>query len=160
MKIPEEKFDVVIDMPFCRFGLRFESGQLIETEFLPENYPLKAAESAAARHAVQQIEQYLKTPDSVFEIEVDIRGTEFQKSVWKIMSQIPAGAVKTYGEVAQILCSSPRAVGNACRRNHLPLIIPCHRIVSRSGIGGFTGQAEGEMPDIKRKILRHEGVEI
>jgi len=68
--------------------------------------------------------------------------------------------VITYGEIAAELDSSPRAVGNACRKNPISLVIPCHRVVSASGIGGFSGQIEGEKISIKQQLLAHEGVEI
>ena len=66
----------------------------------------------------------------------------------------------TYGEMAKKLDSSPRAVGNACRANPLPIIIPCHRVVSQSGIGGYGGHTEGEVLAIKEWLLHHEGVII
>ncbi|MDH5259570.1 MAG: MGMT family protein, partial [Gammaproteobacteria bacterium] len=77
-------------------------------------------------------------------------------SVWKIMRAIEAGKTLTYGDVAKLLDSSPRAVGNACRRNPIPLLIPCHRIVAKNGTGGFAGQKSGPVFDIKCWLLDHE----
>ena len=73
--------------------------------------------------------------------------------------EIPLGGVATYGELAAQLGSSPRAVGGACRNNPIPLLIPCHRVVSKTGVGGFSGEwGEGERVETKRWLLRHEGV--
>ncbi|MDH5360986.1 MAG: MGMT family protein, partial [Gammaproteobacteria bacterium] len=68
------------------------------------------------------------------------------------------GSVLSYGELAAKLNSSARAVGNACRKNPLPIIVPCHRVVAKSGIGGYSGQTEGPLIEQKRRLLRHEGI--
>jgi methylated-DNA-[protein]-cysteine S-methyltransferase len=74
------------------------------------------------------------------------------------LQKIPFGKVKTYGELAKILNTSARAVGNACRRNPVPLIVPCHRIVAATGIGGYAGRTSGDVHNIKRELLQHEGL--
>ncbi len=68
--------------------------------------------------------------------------------------------VTTYGDLAGKLGSSARAVGNACRRNPVPILVPCHRVVARNGLGGFAGDSDGRLVDIKKRLLAHEGVEI
>lgn len=68
-------------------------------------------------------------------------GTPFQQNVWRQLLRIPRGALLTYAEVAEQVSSrhAARAVGNACRANPLPLFVPCHRVVARSGdLGGFS----------------------
>lgn len=69
------------------------------------------------------------------------KGTEFQKRVWKGIAEIPYGKTKTYGELAQALGNpgAARAVGQACNANPLALIVPCHRVIGSSGLGGFAG---------------------
>lgn len=82
-------------------------------------------------------------------------GTEFRKRVWDALSRISYGNTKTYGEVARMIGSdvrSSRAVGNACGANNLILFIPCHRVTSGSGLGGYTGGG----PDVKRRLLSLE----
>ncbi|MCD6388376.1 MAG: methylated-DNA--[protein]-cysteine S-methyltransferase [Desulfobulbaceae bacterium] len=81
------------------------------------------------------------------------KGTEFQKQVWKLISRIPYGETSTYGELARQLGSIgyARGVGQACRANPLPLLIPCHRVVGSQNLGGFSGGVE-----IKKKLLEIE----
>ncbi|CAM1509299.1 Fc.00g030380.m01.CDS01 [Cosmosporella sp. VM-42] len=91
--------------------------------------------------------------------------TAFEKRVWTLLLQIPAGSFSTYGLLAAHLNSSPRAVGNALRRNPFAPEVPCHRVVATGGaLGGFKGKwprdGEGITLDEKRKLLRGEGVKI
>jgi len=81
-----------------------------------------------------------------------------QAKVLMHLSTIPCGQVQTYGQVASLLGSSARAVGRACATNPFPILIPCHRVVAKSGVGGFIGQSVGHSVDIKRWLLAHEGV--
>jgi len=80
--------------------------------------------------------------------------TPFQKKVLKKISEIPCGAVLSYGELAKRVGkpSAARAVGNACGRNPLPVVIPCHRVVAKDGLGGFSAPFRW-----KRALLKHEG---
>ncbi len=73
---------------------------------------------------------------------VKIEGTEFQKKVWEEVKKISYGEVRTYGWIANMIGTSPRAVGMAMRKNRLPLYIPCHRVVAKRGIGGFSSGFE------------------
>lgn len=79
--------------------------------------------------------------------------TPFQKKVWELISKIPYGETKTYGELAKKLgnVTLSRAVGGACNANPLALIIPCHRVVGVSGLGGFAGGIQ-----IKETLLKRE----
>ena len=84
------------------------------------------------------------------------QGTPFQHRVWSALRQIPTGQTNTYGELAKELNTSPRALANACRNNPFPLIIPCHRVLSKTGIGGYAGEVAGKLIDIKKTLLQHE----
>ncbi len=85
-------------------------------------------------------------------IPMEQRGTAFQRRVWGVVAEIPRGETLTYGQVArQVGCASPRAVGQALGANPFPLVVPCHRVVSAEGIGGFScGIA------LKKALLRLE----
>lgn len=109
---------------------------------------------------LNQIDQYFKGTLKEFDVPMDLKGTEFQLSVWKEISKIPYGMVGTYGDVAKALTTSPRAVGQANKKNPIPIIIPCHRVVSRTGIGGYGGQAEGDNIKIKTYLLDMEGFDL
>ncbi|KAK2016323.1 DNA binding methylated-DNA--cysteine S-methyltransferase [Colletotrichum eremochloae] len=91
--------------------------------------------------------------------------TQYEKRVWTALCQVPKGQVTTYGILAAHLKSSPRAVGNALRRNPFAPQVPCHRVVATGGaLGGFKGKwpkdGEGITLDEKRMLLRKEGVKI
>lgn len=86
-----------------------------------------------------------------------VPATVFQRRVWRAMAAIPPGQVRTYGEVARWLGSSPRAVGGAAGANPWPVLVPCHRIVASGGLGGYLGESRGSGPAIKRRLLAHEG---
>lgn len=91
--------------------------------------------------------------------------TPFEKRVWTLLLQIPRGSFSTYGLLAAHMKSSPRAVGNALRRNPFAPEVPCHRVVATGGaLGGFKGKwpkdGEGITLDEKRKLLRGEGIKI
>ncbi|TEA18162.1 Methylated-DNA--protein-cysteine methyltransferase [Colletotrichum sidae] len=91
--------------------------------------------------------------------------TQFEKGVWTALCQVPKGHVTTYAILAAHLKSSPRAVGNALRRNPFAPEVPCHRVVATGGaLGGFKGKwprnGEGVTLDEKRSLLRKEGIKI
>ncbi|KAI1427942.1 6-O-methylguanine DNA methyltransferase [Xylaria sp. FL1777] len=91
--------------------------------------------------------------------------TAFEKKVWTLLCQIPPGSVSTYGLMASYLGSSPRAVGNALRRNPFAPQVPCHRVVATGGaLGGFKGypskNGEGITIGEKKSLLQREGVKI
>ncbi len=104
---------------------------------------------------LRQLAEYLSGRRRTFDLPLDgPQGTPFQKRVWSACREIPYGHVSSYGEQAKRLENpgAARAVGQALRRNPLPLIIPCHRVVSANGrLGGFSAGL-----DWKRKLLRLE----
>jgi len=84
------------------------------------------------------------------------RGTPFQRRVWAALRAIPVGGVRRYGELAERLGSSPRAVAAACRANPWVLYVPCHRVVAKHDAGGFMGARHGWALALKRRLLEHE----
>jgi methylated-DNA-[protein]-cysteine S-methyltransferase len=108
------------------------------------------------REARRQLDQYFKRKLRRFDLPLAGHGTPFQQSVWKMMRAIPFGETATYGGMAMALGSGPRAVGMACGRNPLPIVVPCHRVLASGGKeGGFSG---GQGLPTKRKLLALEGV--
>jgi methylated-DNA-[protein]-cysteine S-methyltransferase len=94
-----------------------------------------------------------------FDLPLRLVGTTFQHRVWRALSAILPGRTLTYGQLAQELGTSPRAVGGACRANPCPIVIPCHRVVGAHGLGGFAGDLSGRKVAVKRWLLGHEGAE-
>jgi len=91
-----------------------------------------------------------------FSFTLKPQGTLFQQRVWHVMSQIAVGQTLTYGDIAKLLKSSAQAVGNACRCNPIVVMIPCHRVLSASGNGGYAGQTQGVMMQRKLGMLALE----
>lgn len=105
-----------------------------------------------------QLDSYFDGRRRHFDLPLAPAGSEFQRSVWRAMCDIPYGATRSYGEVAECLNSSARAVGTACGKNPIPIIIPCHRIV---GAGGrLTGYSGGAGTETKAQLLRLEGISL
>lgn len=118
---------------------------------------LNAVESPIGREVKKQLSEYFAGERKVFDLPLDPDGTDFQKKVWKALSEIPYGEVRSYREVAEAAgCPKGyRAVGNANNRNHICIIIPCHRCIAADGtIGGFECGT-----DIKMRLLDLEGAE-
>lgn len=90
-----------------------------------------------------------------FQLPLKPQGTPFQLSVWNALMVIPVGRVISYGELAKTLQSSPRAIGQACKKNPLALFIPCHRVVGKANLGGYMGSVE--KATYKASLLAHEG---
>jgi methylated-DNA-[protein]-cysteine S-methyltransferase len=111
--------------------------------------------AAPVRESARQLATYFRGRPVTFDADLHIDGTDFEVDVWRALSEIPYGETRTYGEVAAMVGrpSAYRAVGNANGRNHLPVLIPCHRVVAAGGIGGYGGGL-----DVKRFLLAVEGV--
>ncbi|MFO1189341.1 MAG: methylated-DNA--[protein]-cysteine S-methyltransferase [Alphaproteobacteria bacterium] len=107
--------------------------------------------------AKAQLAAYFSGRLRTFTLPLAPHGTSFQCRVWAAMQTIPFGRTATYGELADRLRSSARAVGGACGRNPIPIIIPCHRVLARHGPGGYSG-AGGLRT--KRALLGGEGVTL
>ena len=108
------------------------------------------------REAERQLKRYFAGRLKTYDLKLAAGGTDFQKRVWKLMSDIPYGETATYGGMAMALGSGPRAVGMACGRNPLPIVVPCHRVLASGGReGGYSG---GQGLPTKHKLLALEGV--
>ncbi len=150
-------FQAKLSTPFGMLGILCNDEALTGIEFLAPGARPQAPRTAMARKACEQLNAYLADPGFRFNIPISTGGTAHQNRVWQAMRAIPRGQVKSYGEVAAQLHSSPLAVGQACGANPLPIVIPCHRIVGKSGLGGFANHRDGYLLDIKRWLLAHEG---
>ena len=117
--------------------------------------------SRAADHPIinavdEQLAMYFDGALKVFDLPLDLRGTDFQKRVWKLLREIPFGQTQTYGDIAHALgnAGASQAVGAANGKNPVAIVVPCHRVIGASG--HLTGYAGGM--DKKKFLLTHEGV--
>ena len=106
------------------------------------------------QRAAKQLLEYLAGKRREFELALDLRGTDFQRAVWREIAAIPYGETRTYGGIASA-AGNPRAVraaGTATGNNPVPILIPCHRVIAAHGrLGGFSGGL-----DAKRRLLALE----
>ncbi len=104
--------------------------------------------------AVRQLQAYFERRLKAFDLPLRPAGTAFEQAVWQAMVAIPYGDTRTYADLARTAGGVPRAVGQACGANPIPIIIPCHRVTGTHGLGGFSG-GNGQMT--KRRLLGIEG---
>ncbi len=89
--------------------------------------------------AARQLDAYFAGALTDFDLPLRPAGSDFEHRVWTGMQAIPYGKTRSYGELAASIGSAPRAVGGACGRNPIPIVIPCHRVLAKSGMGGYSG---------------------
>jgi methylated-DNA-[protein]-cysteine S-methyltransferase len=154
------KFQCFVSSPVGPIGIRVSRERVTRVEFLSWKPKPIASDDSFVLEVERQFKGYFSGGSSEFSIPINLHGTDFQKRVWRLMLMIKPGEVRTYGDIARELDSSPRAVGSACRSNPTPVIVPCHRVVSSNGIGGFAGTTSGRYLKIKRWLLEHEGVTL
>ncbi len=151
-----------IDSPVGRLLLAGDGDNLVQVGFQSGPRPMRPADSwiAAAtpfRAAIAQLHEYFAGERQRFELPLAPRGTEFQRRVWRALTEIPYGKTTSYGELARRIGkpSASRAVGLANGANPLPIIVPCHRVIGADGsLTGFGGGLQ-----IKRKLLALENAE-
>lgn len=149
-------YDAILVAPMCRLGARFTGEALTALDFLPPDAPATAVLDARARQLARELDAYWQNPAHPFDLLFVPQGTSFQLRVWHALMTIPAGRPTTYGALARQLGTAARAVGQACGANPLPILVPCHRVVAASGLGGFMHAASGAPLDVKAWLLAHE----
>ncbi len=149
-------YQAVIVTPLGRIGIRMTGEAVSELDYLPADAPEQPPVDAATATVVEQLQAYFRNPHYQFTVPLAPGGTAFQQRAWAALQAIPAGTTLTYGELARQLNTAARAIGGVCRANPLPILIPCHRVVGRQGLGGYTGAVTGDPLGIKRWLLRHE----
>ncbi|MGZ0186725.1 MAG: methylated-DNA--[protein]-cysteine S-methyltransferase [Alphaproteobacteria bacterium] len=103
-----------------------------------------------------QLDTFFRDPKTVFDLPLSAAGNAFEHAVWNCMLEIPSSETMTYGDIAKQTQRPAQAVGGACGRNPIPIIIPCHRVVGADGrMTGYSGRGG---VDTKQWLLRHEGV--
>ncbi|OAN50330.1 cysteine methyltransferase [Paramagnetospirillum marisnigri] len=146
---------IAVNTPIGPLALFEADGAIVAVDWgwLPEN-----EDSPLLSRARTQLEEYFEGSRKSFDLPLAPHGTEFQRKVWAALSEIPFGATLTYGQLAEKLGTAPRALGGACGRNPIPVIIPCHRVLAANGgLGGYSG-IDGI--ETKQFLLKHEGVSL
>jgi methylated-DNA-[protein]-cysteine S-methyltransferase len=149
-------FTLPMDTPIGRLVLESDENVLIGIR-LPRNGRISKASGhdkpPVLVETATQLDEYFAGERTAFSVSMELHGTEFQKAVWAELSRIPYGKTITYGELARLvgLPRGPRAVGQANGKNPIPIIVPCHRVLARNGIGGYAGGVR-----VKRTLLAIE----
>lgn len=155
---------VTMESPVGPLFLEARDGDLRRLEFRRGSSPgprewasCDDRDRAVLEQARTELERYFRGDLTVFTVPVRLDGPSFHREVWGILKTIPFGQALTYSQVAEKLGSprGARAVGNACARNPVAIIVPCHRVLARSGLGGFGGGL-----DAKKWLLRHERYQL
>jgi methylated-DNA-[protein]-cysteine S-methyltransferase len=151
---------LVLDTPVARVEVRGASLGVTRLSFLEAEHSDgdNRAESESVTHWENSVcswfDVYFSGEDLTFSPLLRPEGTGFQREVWTALRAIPPAQTRTYGEVAEAIGrkGAARAVGQACARNPIPILVPCHRVVpAGEGIGEYSG-AEG----VKQELLEHE----
>jgi methylated-DNA-[protein]-cysteine S-methyltransferase len=141
---------IAIDSPVGRLTVFATEGAIVSIAWAddPQSEP-----TAVLVEACRQLEAYFERRLTDFDLPLMPAGSPFQRRVWAAMQQIPHGQTRSYGELAMEVGSAPRAIGGACGRNPIPIVIPCHRVLGRNGLGGYSG---GAGLATKRRLLELE----
>lgn len=158
MTATQPDHDAVLPAPFGALGVRLAGEALAGLDFLPPDTPLRPCGATAVQRVAHELEAYYADPRHAWRLTLAPAGTPFRQRVWQVLMAIPAGATRTYGDIAAELGSSPRAVGQAVGDNPIPIVIPCHRVVAAHGLGGFMHGRAGFPLAVKRWLLHHEGI--
>jgi methylated-DNA-[protein]-cysteine S-methyltransferase len=146
------RHETSVDSPVGRLRISAENDRLVELNWdgTDEN-----DDTPLLREAKRQLDAYFAGRLKAFDLPVAPAGSAFQRSVWAAMERIPFGGTRSYGEIAAELRAAARAVGGACGKNPIPIVIPCHRgLAAGGGMGGYSGR--GGLAT-KRTLLALEG---
>lgn len=147
---------LTLDSPIGPLHLAAQGGCITRLGFCPasEHGHMHGPDHGLLTRAAAQIAAYFDGASEPFDLPLTAAATPFQARVRAAMLAIPFGETRSYGEIATAVGGVPRAVGQACGANPIPIIVPCHRVLAAGGkIGGFSG---GDGAPTKRKLLAHE----
>jgi methylated-DNA-[protein]-cysteine S-methyltransferase len=132
-----------------------EDGAIVALDW---GWPPESEETPLLLKARDQLEEYFDGKRPSFDLPLAPYGSAFQRKVWAALAAIPFGATRTYAALAAELGTAPRALGGACGRNPIPIIVPCHRVLASDGrLGGYSGM---DGIETKEFLLRLEGVRL
>lgn len=159
---PQQLQDVSLELFTSEVGLAaIGLGEHTRDEIprrLERHHDVGAIYPAESGHELyrQQLSEYFSGERRVFDVPLDLRGSEFQLEVWRAVHAIPYGRTASYGDIAELLGrpGASRAVGGANHHNPVPIIVPCHRVIGSDGsLVGFGGGLR-----LKHRLLALEGI--
>jgi methylated-DNA-[protein]-cysteine S-methyltransferase len=145
-------YKAIIQTPIGKLGISTLGQLLTRIDFLTDDTELIAPNEEIIDGIVNQLNQYFQCPSFQFNIPYQLQGTPFQTRVWQTLSKLPIQKTVSYGTLAKKIKTGARAIGNACRANPLPILIPCHRVIAQGNLGGY----KGKEISIKKWLLNHE----
>ena len=145
--------EIGFDSPLGAMFIRERDGAIVAAGWRKPKVERETPPLAAAK---AQLDAYFFCGLRQFELPLAPAGTEFDREVWKAILAIPYGSTLTYGEIAASVAGTARAVGAACGRNPIPIIIPCHRVMGAGGT--LVGYSGGAGVETKQALLALEGV--
>jgi len=125
-----------ISSPAGRLTLDEDRGAIIAVRWADEE---TGNGSPLLVEAARQLDAYFAGRLSEFDLPLRPAGSAFEQRVWEAMLRIPYGETRSYGDLARDIGSAPRAVGGACGKNPIPIVIPCHRVLGKGWMGGYSG---------------------
>ena len=134
---------VIVNTKLGSFKIKHKNNVIYETSFMENDskkkYPNKYISNKVNKYISDKVNKYFNGSAKNFGVRYNLVGTDFQKSVWREIKNIPYGETRTYSEIAESIGQpkSFRAVANACGQNKLAIIIPCHRVVGKNNNGGY-----------------------
>lgn len=138
--------------PFGNIEIVYDEHFIYNATFTQKS--VSSASNGLTQLINKELHAYIDNPHHRFQLPLKPQGSAYQQKVWNGLLVIPVGRTLTYGELALQLQSSPRAIGQACKRNPLVLFIPCHRVVGKNDLGGYMGNP-GAI-SYKESLLAHE----
>lgn len=138
------------DSPVGPLSVVVQGGAVVRLEWSVVDGESDLVSSAA----IAQLAQYFAGERQDFDLPLAPQVSDFQKKFGATLCAIPFGDTRTYGDLARALGVPAQAIGQACGANPIPIIIPCHRVLGATGLGGFSGAGGVEA---KVQLLRHEG---
>jgi len=143
----------IYEYNFCNLGIAEEDGAIVNILLNPMNIPdgMEKNETSILKKAYKQFDEYFRGKRKVFDLPLNLRGTEFQLKTWKQLQTIPYGQTRSYGQLAEMTGDpkASRAVGMANNKNPISIIVPCHRVIGHDGkLTGYGGGLE-----LKQQLL-------
>lgn len=152
------RYGQYIETPIGKLYMAEEDGCLVELGTGTARIEDCLEETALLRQTAQQLQEYFAGQRHEFTLPIRGKGTNFQQKVWKALCDVPYGETRTYGQIAAAIGNpkASRAVGGACNKNSVLIVVPCHRVIGADGrlVGFGCGLA------MKQALLEHEGISI